>query len=113
MSDFFPTVNQLAATHSLVIDRPKGTRHPRFTEAEYPMDYGYLDGTTGGDGSGIDVFRGSASLRGVVAVAATVDLNKRDGELKLLLDCTDEEVDQVMAFLRDDLHLATALMLPR
>lgn len=112
MSDFFSTVNQLVASHAMVVDRPKGTRHPRFTDAEYPIDYGYLDGTTGGDGSGIDVFRGSASLRGVAAVAATVNLHKRDGELKILLDCTEEEVDVVVSFLRDELRLATTLLRP-
>ena len=110
MSDFFATVNQLAASHYVVVDRPKGTRHPRFTDAEYPIDYGYLEGTTGGDGSGIDVFHGTAALRGVVAVVATVDLQKRDGELKLLLDCTDEEIDSVLTFLREDLKLAATLL---
>lgn len=31
----------------------------------------------------------------------TVDLLKRDSEIKLLLDCTEDEVRAVMAFLGD------------
>ncbi len=69
-----------------------------------PVDYGYLDGTTGGDGDGIDVFRGS-TIAGVVAVALTADLTKRDVEVKLLLGCTPEEITAVERFLRDVLGI--------
>lgn len=52
-------------------------------------------------GAGIDVWRGSDASRGLCALAVTVDLLKRDSEIKLLLDCTEDDVRAVMAFLGD------------
>lgn len=58
---FFAHLDELVASVELVVDRPKGSRHPRVPEAVYPVHYGYLEGTTGGDGDGADVFVGDAS----------------------------------------------------
>jgi inorganic pyrophosphatase len=56
---FWSLVDQLADQHTLIIDRPKGSAHPRYPDHIYPLDYGYLEGTTAGDGDGIDVWVGS------------------------------------------------------
>lgn len=89
--DFWSVLDQVIAQHKLVIDRPKGTRHPRYPELVYPLDYGYLEGTTSGDGGGIDVWLGASGDRDLSAVILTVDAFKRDAEVKLLLGCTEEE----------------------
>jgi inorganic pyrophosphatase len=39
---FWSRLDELLATSRLVIDRPKGTRHPRYPEVIFPLDYGYL-----------------------------------------------------------------------
>ncbi len=41
-----------------------------------------------GDGQGIDVWLGSSGARGVTGVLSTIDLLKRDIEIKLLLGCS-------------------------
>ncbi len=64
----------------------------------YPLDYGYLDGTAGGDGDGVDVWRGSLEEAALDAVVCTVDLKKRDVEIKLLLGCTEDEKQIVCDF---------------
>ena len=51
---------RIIAENGIVIDRPKGTAHPRFPGMIYPVDYGYLEQTIGGDGEEIDIFVGSA-----------------------------------------------------
>ncbi|MDY4140658.1 MAG: inorganic pyrophosphatase [Eubacteriales bacterium] len=79
------------ASSRVVIDRPKGTAHPRYPDMIYPLDYGYLQDTTAMDGGGIDVWVGSDPARGLDAVMVTVDLVKRDSEIKLLIGCTEEE----------------------
>ena len=79
-------------------DRPAGSRHPRSREVVYPLDYGHLEGTTSGDRDGIDVWAGSAEERRVVAIACTVDLLKRDLELKILLSSTKAEAERVLEF---------------
>jgi len=89
--DFWQALDVLVAEHELVIDRPAGSAHPRYPSFVYPLDYGFLKGTSSSDGGGIDVWRGSSEA-GVVAVAVTVDLGKRDSEIKILLGCTEEEI---------------------
>jgi inorganic pyrophosphatase len=103
----------LVRTSRIVIDRPKGSMHPRFPETTYPLDYGYLDGTTGGDGEGIDVWLGSerSAEPGVTAMACTFDLQDRDAEVKLLVDCTPEEAQVVLAFHNDG--SMRAILVPR
>lgn len=89
---FWEHADQLVAASEIVIDRPRGSPHPRFPDIVYPLDYGYLAGTTGGDGDGIDIWRGSLPCLSVTAAIVTIDLLKRDAELKLLLGCTDAEM---------------------
>lgn len=52
---YWRILDELAATSTIVIDRPKGTSHPRYPDSIYPVDYGYLRDTASMDGSGIDV----------------------------------------------------------
>ncbi len=97
--DFWSRLEELLATSEVVIDRPKGSRRPRYPEFIYPLDYGYLNGTTGGDGQGIDVWLGTAGHRRLTAIAATVDMVKKDVEIKLIIGCTGEEIGTIDAFL--------------
>lgn len=96
-SDFWRRLDELVQACPLRIDRPKGTPHPRYPNFLYPLDYGYLEGTTAGDGAGIDVWRGSLPEKQVTAIICAVDLEKRDSETKLLLGCTSEEAQHILA----------------
>lgn len=102
---YFLALDDIVRGSEVVVDRPRGSAHPRYPEAIYPLDYGYLAGTVGGDGDGIDVFVGSATGAGVVAVVLTADARKRDVEIKVLLDCAPHEVEHVRDFLWDVLGL--------
>ncbi len=92
---FWTRLDELVKSSEIVIDRPKGTRHPRYPDLVFPLDYGYLKGTTGGDGDGIDVWMGTAAHRQLTAIASTVDMKKRDAEIKLIIGCTEEEIEIV------------------
>lgn len=81
-----------------MIDRPKGTRHPRYPGIVYPLDYGFIEGTRGSDGGNVDVWRGSLPDCRVTGVVCTVDLHKRDSEVKVLIGCSHEEMEQVLQF---------------
>ncbi|MFC1845755.1 inorganic pyrophosphatase [Candidatus Dependentiae bacterium] len=98
MQDFWQKLGHLLQTSELIIDRPTGSHHPRYSSITYPLDYGYLAGTTAADGSGIDVWRGSLPEPVLDAVVCTVDILKRDTEVKLLLGCTPEEKELVLQF---------------
>ena len=97
-AEFWAVADKLIETSDLVIDRASGSAHPRYPDFIYPLDYGYLGGTKAMDGGGIDVWKGNAAGRGLVAVMCTIDVIKRDSEIKLLIDCTDEEITIVNAF---------------
>ena len=94
---FWKRLDELVSTSKIVIDRPQGTAHPRYPEFVYPYDYGYLAGTASPDGGGIDVWVGSLEGRRVTAVICTVDLTKRDSEMKILLGCTPQEAKEILA----------------
>ena len=89
-SCFFEAVDKLVSESEIVIDRPKGSHHPKFPDFIYRVDYGYLKNTSSMDGGGIDVWVGSGK-REVCAVMCIVDLMKKDSEIKILIGCTEEE----------------------
>ena len=97
-TDFWQAIDALVAASAAIVDRPRGSRHPRYPESEYPLDYGYLEGTCSGDGAGIDVWLSSREGRSVTGIIYTVDLRKRDVEAKLLLGCTHDELERALAF---------------
>ena len=90
---------RLLRERGVVIDRPRGQPHPRFPEIIYPLDYGYIPSTVGGDGAEVDVFVGSGDS-GLTAALITHDLGKGDRELKLLWNTTEAEIVAAHAFLQ-------------
>jgi len=54
-SNFWHEMAALATSNSIIMDRPKESPHPRYPDVIYPLDYGYLEGTTSADGDGTDV----------------------------------------------------------
>jgi len=96
--DFWTAADNLVASSNIVIDRPKGTRHPKFPDILYGVDYGYLENTVSPDGGGIDVWKGSLADERLDALIATVDLMKKDSEIKLLIGCTEAEKRMILSF---------------
>ena len=94
-TEFWQVLDKLVSESEIVIDRPKGSSHPRYPAFIYPLDYGYLKGTTAMDGGGIDVWCGSDLTREADAIMCIVDLTKRDSEIKVLIGCTEEEKAKV------------------
>ena len=61
--EFWNALDELVKNADIVIDRPKGTTHPRFPNFVYKVDYGYLKETTSMDGAGIDVWVGTGEKK--------------------------------------------------
>lgn len=89
-NDFWRALDSLVDNSEIVIDRPKGTAHPKYPDFIYKVDYGYLKNTSSMDGAGIDVWIGSGEKK-IDAIMCIVDLMKRDSEIKMLIGCTEEE----------------------
>ena len=99
---FWQQLDALVASHPLVVDRPKGSTHLHYPDIIYPLDYGYLEGTASIDHGGIDVWVGrkeqESLTRVITAVILTVDLLKQDVELKIGLDCDEEDLQTIISF---------------
>jgi len=94
---FWRALDDLVNSSEIVIDRKKGTAHPKYPEFIYKVDYGYLKNTTSMDGAGIDVWVGSEENKQVDAIMCIVDLMKKDSEIKILIGCSKEEKDIIYA----------------
>ncbi len=109
---FWSHIDQLVQESTVIIDRPRGSPHPRYPDVIYPLDYGYLKGTTAGDGEGIDVWIGQQSGDGnykITAILITVDLFKRDSEVKILLNCNADDMNTIEKFFADN-HMGCFLV---
>ena len=95
---FWRMLDELIASSEIVIDRPKNSHHPDITECIYPVDYGYLAGTSSMDGEGIDLWLGSLPDKKLTALFVTVDPEKKDSEIKLLIGCNEEEIAKIDRF---------------
>ena len=91
-------IDKLIECTEIVIDRPKYSSHPRFPGSKYPADYGYLKSTRSSDSSGVDVWVGTKSTPEVDGFLATIDLQKMDYEIKLVVGCTGEELAMIEQF---------------
>ena len=88
--EFWKALDELVSQAEIVIDRPRGSAHPRYPDFIYPLDYGYLKNTASMDGEGIDVWVGSGE-KTIDAILCVVDLTKRYSDIKILIGCTEEE----------------------
>lgn len=110
--DFWAYLDRLIASSPVVIERRRGTAHPDYADMIYPLDYGYLAGTSATDGDAVDVWLGAGDTAHVSGILVTVDLLKRDAEVKLMPGCTPAEQHQALEFLNGS-GLLRALLVPR
>jgi inorganic pyrophosphatase len=96
--NFWFAVDTLVAKSEIMIDRPKGSIHPRHPTVVYPQDYGYLVGTRSGDQGEVDLWIGGLEGQRVTGIVCTIDLDKGDAEIKFLLGCTEKESQEIVAF---------------
>ncbi len=102
---FWQSMTQLLHANSLMIDRPRGSTHPRYPQVIYPLNYGYLENTRSSDGGGIDVWVGSLNTltdeekrKTLTGILCTFDTLKRDAEIKLLIECSAEDIQIIRDF---------------
>ena len=103
-NSFWETLDSLVNNSEIVIDRPKGTAHPKYPDFIYKVDYGYLKNTSSMDDAGIDVWVGTGNKR-IDAIMCTVDLMKRDSEIKILIGCTEEEKQLIYQTHNESLYM--------
>lgn len=64
-----------------------------------PVDYGFINGTTSMDAKGIDIFSGEEKNKKLNGIICTVDLLKKDSEIKIIYECNQSEINSILNFL--------------
>jgi len=108
-ADFWQALDKLVAESKIIIDRPKRSHHPQYPAFIYPVDYGYLDGTSSMDGGGIDIWKGTNG-ENIDAIICTVDLIKKDSEVKILIGCSEDEKRIVLEAHNNSEHMKGMLI---
>jgi len=109
---FWEYLENIIKNNGVIIDRPKGTRHPKYNDMIYVIDYGYIKNTKSMDGGGIDVFIGTDNNKYIDTIICVIDLLKKDSEIKILIGCTEEEKIEVYNFLNNSNYMK-AIMIKR
>jgi inorganic pyrophosphatase len=112
--DYFPWAAWARCLNErgVTIDRPARTAHPDYPSVIYPLDYGYIPGTTSTDGEPVDVFVGNGGV-GLVGLILTTDHRQGDREVKLLVDCTPPEIYMAHGFINYDRTLLEGVLVLR
>lgn len=89
----------------VVIDRPLGSRHPKFPNLVYEVNYGYIPGTKAADGEEIDayVLGEDKALKTFVGRVIAIVERLDDNEDKLVVsapgkDFTDDQIAKQINF---------------
>lgn len=105
---FWQKLDTIYFSSEVVIDKPKGYVHPLYANLIYPVDYGYLADTLSAN-EGICIYTGTADV-GLQHIVITADILKKDVEIKMLVDCTESEVKEILFFLNQtDLQKAVLI----
>lgn len=99
--DYWDILDQLVGSNKLIIDRKKGTIHPKYANMIYPADYGFISDTQSMDGEGIDVFVGQEPKKRINGIICTADSIKNDAEIKIIYGCSVVEIKAILEFLNN------------
>lgn len=76
----------------VAVDRPLGSRHPKYPDLIYPVNYGYLPGTVSGDGEPIDAY----------ILGLTVPVREYDGIVVAVVHRNNDAEDKLVVADRPD-----------
>lgn len=92
---FWEMCDAIVRNSEIEIEHVAGSSHDMFPDFIYPTDYGFLKNTKSSDSDCIDIWRGSGESMNVCGCVVTVDMLKRDAEIKLLYACTEDEIQAI------------------
>ncbi len=107
---FWQKVDTLYLSSGFRQTRKKGDVHPVFKNLIYPTDYGHVADTKSVSGEGVSVYAGSLSRNVITALVVAADILAKELDVKVLVGCTDEEVDDVLRFLNQTDYQKTVLI---
>ena len=105
---FWQKVDTIFLSSNVNIIRHKGEVQPQFKNLIYPTEYGHLDET--GNGNPISVYMGTKNHSEITGLIVAADILQKTIDVKLLLGCTEEEVNDVLHFLNQTDFQKTVLI---
>lgn len=93
--NYFEALDALVRNSKIIIDRKKGSSHPKYPNTVYKVDYGYINNTTAIDGNEVGVYKGTSLVQKATGVLCTFELIKKDTEVKILIGLTNKEMNLV------------------
>ena len=103
-------VDTLYLSSGFTLTRKKGDVHPVFKNLIYPTDYGHAKDTQSVSGEGVSVYAGSLNRYSITALVVAADILSKELDVKILVGCTEEEVDDVLRFLNQTDYQKTVLI---
>lgn len=98
---YWDILDEFIKSNNLIIDRKKGTKHPKYLNMIYPVDYGYIANTKSMDGGGIDIFVGGEKAKRINGIICIADSVKNDSEIKIIYGCDENEIKVILNFLNN------------
>ena len=95
---FWQKLDTILFGSSFKLTQNIGDVHPSYHSLIYPVSYGYLEDTTSAS-QGIHAFRGSVKGEGIRAIIIVTDILNKEVEVKLLIDCSNEDEERILLFL--------------
>jgi len=92
---YWESLEKLIKENGITIDRKKGSRHPRYSDLIYVVDYGYINNTKSMDNNEIDIYKGSGNSNGINGIFCTIDSLKKDSEIKVVINCDKKEIEAI------------------
>jgi inorganic pyrophosphatase len=102
---YWDSLEELVNNNGITIDRKKGTHHPKYSNIVYVADYGYINDSKSMDGNGIDVFVGTDLDKRINGIICTIDRLKNDLEIKVLIGCTKQDVEEILGQLNNSEYM--------
>ena len=111
-NSFWSALDALVSKSEIIIDRPKGTAHPKYPDFIYKVNYGYLKDTASMDGAGIDVWVGTngKNIDAIIADCmpkASIDMKQSGnrGIAEAVISAISLQNDRVAAVCTDMLNV--------
>ena len=107
---FWQKVDTLFLSGNLKMEKKKGEVHSTFGNLIYPTDYGHLVDAKSAGESGVSVYAGSLNRSEISALVIAADILTKELDVKLLIGCSDEEIEDILRFLNQTDYQKTVLI---
>ncbi len=91
------------------VKHKKGDHHSEYPNLVYPVEVGCLE-ETNGEHEGVNVYRGSGSMYSITGLVIAVDILGKTLDVKMLVGCSEEEVEEILRFLNQTDYQKTVLI---